>query len=140
MPEHILDTGVLIRHLRDYQGYPEMVNRLSGEGDVFISAMTRLEIVRGMRNRELDATFYLLNSLVTMDVTSWVADQAGEIIRSWKTRGITFGDADALIAATAIHHGLTLVTTNPKHFPNPELTVLQADDEGNLSPYEAGSR
>lgn len=137
MPEHILDTGVLIRHLRDYQGYPEMVNHLSGEGDVFISAMTRLEIVRGMRDRELDITFKLLNSLVTMDVTSWVADQAGEIIRSWKTRGITLGDADAIIAASAIHHERTLVTTNPKHFPMPELTVLQADEGGKLTPHKA---
>ena len=44
MPDYILDTGILIRHLRDYQGYPELVDRLTGEGDVSISAMTRLEI------------------------------------------------------------------------------------------------
>jgi len=136
MPDYILDTGVLIRHLRDYQGYPELVDRLTDEGDVFISAMTRLEIVRGMRERE-DATFELLESLDTVDVTKWVADQAGEIIRYWKTRGITLGDADAVIAASALQHALTLVTTNPKHFLMPELTVLQADEQGHLNPYTA---
>jgi predicted nucleic acid-binding protein len=137
MPDFILDTGVLIRHLRDYAGCPELVDRLTEEGEVFISAMTRLEIVRGMREQELDATFELLDSLETMDVTRWIADQAGELIRSWKSRGVTLGDADAIIAATALQHGLTLVTTNPRHFPMPELTILQADERGNVTPYKA---
>jgi predicted nucleic acid-binding protein len=136
MPDYILDTGVLIRHLRDYSSYPELVNRLTNEGGVFISAMTRLEVVRGMREREKNATFELLNSLETANVTRWNADQAGELIRSWRTRGVTLGDADALIAASALQHELSLVTTNPKHFPMPELTVLQADEEGNITPYK----
>ena len=136
MPDYILDTGVLIRHLRDYQGYPELVDRLTDEGDVFISAMTRLEIVRGMRERELDDTFELLDSMETVNVTRWVADQAGEIIRYWKTRGNPIGDADAIIASSALQHGLTLVTTNPKHFPMPELNTLQADEQGKLTLYK----
>jgi len=137
MTDCILDTGVLIRHLRDYADYPELVDRLTEEGDIFISAITRLEIVRGMREREQDATFELLDSLETADVTRWIADQAGELIRFWKTCGITLGDADAVIAASALQQGLTLVTTNPKHFPMPELTILQADEQGNLNPYKA---
>lgn len=137
MADYILDTGVLIRHLRDYHGYPELVNHLSEKGEVSISAMTRLEIVRGMRDREKRATFELLDSLETLNVTSSIADQAGELIRFWKAHGATIGDADAIIAACAIQHNLTLVTTNPKHFPMPEVTVLQADEQGNLGPYKA---
>jgi|SRR3990172_9095171 len=137
MPDYILDTGILIRHLRDYQGYPELVDRLTGEGDVSISAMTRLEIVRGMRDREQGATFELLDSLETVNVTSSEADQAGELIRFWKAHGTTIGDADAIIAASALQYGLVLVTTNPKHFPMTELTILQTDDLGNLTPYTA---
>jgi hypothetical protein len=38
-----------------------------------------------------------------------------------------------LIAATVIHHGLPLVTTNPKHFPMPDLTVYQTDDAGKMT-------
>ncbi|MDQ2810105.1 MAG: type II toxin-antitoxin system VapC family toxin [Chloroflexota bacterium] len=35
------------------------------------------------------------------------------------------GDADTLIAATALHHDLTLVTGNRRHFSRiPNLTLL----------------
>ena len=135
MSDYVLDSGILIRHLRDQRGYPELVDHLTDKADVYISAMTRLEVVRGMRDREREDTFNLIDSLETISITGELADSAGEIIRSWRGRGITLSDADAIIAASAIHHGLTLVTTNAKHFPMPELTVFQADEQGSLSPY-----
>jgi predicted nucleic acid-binding protein len=110
---------------------------LANEGELYISVISRFETVRGMHDWEKQVTFALLDSLETIDVTSRIADQAGELVHSWKARGMIFGDADALIAASALHHELTLITTNPKHFPMPELTVLQADEQGNLNPYTA---
>ncbi len=95
--------------------------------------MTRLEIVRGMQERERKETFDLLDSLETMPMTVEVADMAGELIRSWRARGITLGDADAIIAASALQEGLALVTTNAKHFPMPDLVMYQADEQGKLT-------
>lgn len=138
MPDYLFDTGIPILHLRNQAGYLTMTDRLADEADVFVSTMTRFEVVRGMRDRERESTFNLLNSFEALDVTSEIADQAGELIRTWRTRGITLGDADAIIAATALQHGLVLITTNPKHFPMPDLVVFQADEQGNLSPYKAG--
>ena len=136
MADYLFDSGILILHLRNQSGYPALTDRLAEEADIYISTMTRFEIVRGMNDRERAFTFALLNSLETLDITSQIADQAGELIRSWKSRGVTLGDADALIAASALQHGLTLVTTNPRHFPMLELTILQADERGNLTPYK----
>ena len=59
---------------------------------------------------------------------------AGGLIRSWRERGVIIGDADAIIAASALKAGLGLVTTNAPHFPMPDLTVWQADETGNLKP------
>lgn len=137
MTDYLLDSGILILHLRRQPGYLELIDNLASEGELHVSVISRFETVRGMRDREKQATFSLLDSLETVDVTSEIADQAGELVRSWKTRGMTFDDADALIAASALQHELTLITTNPKHFPMPELTVLQADEQGNLNPYKA---
>ncbi|MBE3040718.1 MAG: type II toxin-antitoxin system VapC family toxin [Chloroflexi bacterium] len=134
MSDYLLDSGILIRHLRDQMGYPELTNRLMDEADVYISAMTRLEIMRGMLDRERGETFDLLDSLETIPMTAEIADLAGEIIRSWRARGAVLGDADAVIAASALHNNLALVTTNARHFPMPELVVLQADEEGALTP------
>ena len=133
MSDHLLDSGILIRHLRDQKGYPELVVRLSDEADVYISSFTRLEVVRGMQDREHKKTFGLLDSFKTIPMTGEVADLAGELIRSWRKRVVTLGDADAVIAASALHDGLTLVTTNARHFPMPELSVLQADETGVLT-------
>lgn len=133
MPDYLLDSGVLIRHLRDQTGYPELTDRLTDEADVFISVITRFEIVRGMRDRERETTVTLLESLDTLVMTSEIADIAGEIIRTGRARGLLFGEADAIIAATGIQNGLALVTTNAKHFPMPELVVFQADERGKLT-------
>lgn len=71
-------------------------------------------------------------------MTGEIADLAGELIRSWRSRGVILGDADAIIAAYALHDGLTLVTTNVRHFPMSELSVLQADETGELMRRASG--
>ena len=136
MSDHILDTNILIRYLRKTKGYKDLMREIGQKGWTYISAMTRLEIVRGMQDRERADTFDLLDNLETLHVTAGIADLAGELIRMWRGRGMILSDADSIIAATAINHGLTLVTTNAKHFPMPELTVLQADEDGNVFPYK----
>ena len=134
MSDSLLDTNILIRYLRRAPGYLDLMRQLDLAGELHISVMTRLEIVRGMREHERPDTFLLFDSLQSVPVTGRIADQAGELIRSWRMRGATLGDVDAIIAATAIHHKLTLVTTNARHFPMPELAVLQASEEGALTP------
>ncbi|MDI6770445.1 MAG: PIN domain-containing protein [Anaerolineales bacterium] len=133
MPDYLLDTGILVCHLRDHKGYVELTDRLTDEGGVFVSVITRLEIIRGMKERERKKTFDLLDSLETVSMGNTIADLAGELIRSWRTRGITIGEADAIIAASASSRGLALVTTNSKHFPMPDLIVYQADEEGKIT-------
>lgn len=135
MSDHILDTNILIRYLRKTKGYKDLMQEIGRRGWTYISAMTRLEIVRGMQDRERADTFDLLDNLETLPVTAGIADLAGELIRIWRGRDMILSDADSIIAATAINHGLTLVTTNAKHFPMPELTVLQADEQGNVTQY-----
>ena len=133
MSDHLLDTNILIRYLRKTSGYRDLLRTIGSKGWTYISVMTRLEIVRGMQERERKETFDLLDSLETMPMTVEVADMAGELIRSWRARGIILGDADAIIAASALQEGLALVTTNAKHFPMPDLVMYQADEQGKLT-------
>lgn len=134
MPAYLLDTGILIRHLRNRTGYHELVRRLNQTGDLSISAFTRVEILRGMREHERERTVALLDSFITQIIDRATADQAGEWIRAWQARGITLGGPDAVIAASALQAGAALVTTNARHFPMPELTVLSVDEDGQMSP------
>jgi predicted nucleic acid-binding protein len=133
MSDYLLDTGILIRYFRRIEGYRDLLDTLAQDDLLYVSAITRLEIVRGMRDRERESTFELLDSLETVDINAKVADGAGELIWSWQRRGMVLGDADAIIAATAIQNTFALVTTNARHFPMPEVVVFQADELGKLT-------
>ena len=136
MSDYLLDTNILILCFRKTEGYRALLDTLAKDDTLYISVMTRLEIVRGMREHERNDTFNLLDSLEAIDITIEIADKAGELIRLWRTKGMILGDADAVIAATALNHELALVTTNAKHFPMPDLVVYQADRYGKLTLQE----
>lgn len=78
MPAYLLDTGILIRHLRNRPGYCDLVQRLNQEGALYVSAFTHVEVLRGMREHERERTCALLDSLSTHPIDRATADQAGE--------------------------------------------------------------
>ena len=82
-----------------------------------MSAVSLLELHVGARShreeREIEA---ICAPLVSLAVTSEIAKQAGNYLRHFSlSHGIDI--PDAIIAATAEHHGLKLATLNVKHFP-----------------------
>jgi len=133
MTDHLLDSGILVRHLRNYPAYVTLTNRLAELGQLYIATFTRFEVMRGMREHETEGTYRLVDSMVNLPMNTVVADLAGELVRTWQTRGIVLGEGDAIIAATAVCFDLELVTTNGRHFPMPELAVWQADEQGNIT-------
>lgn len=127
MSRYLLDTGLVLRHLR---GQRRVVRLLSGLGKInrlSISAVTRLEVHAGMRPDEKYATTKLLSRFVTYDMTRELADRAGDLIRERQERGGSLSVPDAIIAGTALIHGLILVTLNRADFeeiPGLSLAVL----------------
>jgi len=122
---YLLDSGLLIRHLR---GRPEAVRLLCDLGKrerLAIASVSRLEIHAGMQEQERYATQKLLARFVTYDMDVDIAERAGDYIREYRSQGVTLAISDAIIAATAIQHGLTLVTFSPKDFPIPGVSLLQ---------------
>jgi predicted nucleic acid-binding protein len=55
-----------------------------------------------------------------------VGERAGWLINSWARQGRTLQVPDAIIAATALEHDLTLMTANRRDFPMPELKFYPA--------------
>ena len=125
MPDYLLDSCVLIRHLRRHKPTTDLVSALILEGQVGIAAISRTEIIEGMREHEREATMRLLDSLPAYPLDVAIADMAGEYIRRYRAQGITLDKPDAIIGATAVLHGLVLVTYNQKHFPMPELQLYE---------------
>jgi predicted nucleic acid-binding protein len=131
---YLLDSGLLIRHLR---GRPEAVRLLRGLGKherLAIASVSRLEIHAGMQEQERFKTQKLLSRFVTFEMGADIADRAGDYIREYRSRGAAISIPDAIIAATAIEHGLTLVTFNPKDFPIPGLSLFPTSPLGSHNP------
>ena len=121
---YLLDTGVLIRHLRGRRDAVRLVRSLGQAERLAVATVTRLEVRAGMLPEERHKTQKLLSRLITYDLDGDVADRAGDYVRECRTEGITVSVPDAIIAATATRHRLTLVTFNPKHFPIGGLSLF----------------
>jgi len=125
VPDYLLDSCVLIRHLRRHQPTTDLVATLAMEGRVGIATISRTEVVEGMRDHERQSTMRFLDALECYPLDAAIANLAGELMRRFRAQGITLDKPDAIIGATAMAHGLVLVTYNAKHFPMPELRLYE---------------
>ena len=120
---YLLDTGLLIRYIRGEQDTVRLLRVLTKRERVAISVVTRIEVRAGMREHERYRTQKLLSRVRTCDVTKEIADRTGDWLREYRQRGQTLALPDAIIAATALQHRLTLITLNPKDFPFRSLSL-----------------
>ena len=128
----LLDTMV-ISELRKRTPDPNVVNWLSSthENSLFLSVVTISEIQRGIAvQRNKDAPFverlqHWLDEMIrnygdrVLPVTPHIACCWGEL-----TARVGHDGADVMIAATALQHGLSVVTRNERHFSSFSVPVL----------------
>jgi hypothetical protein len=112
----LLDTNVLIRHLRKRSSVAGFLSQWGQHHELHISVVTRTEILAGMLPREQAVTLELLDALTSVPIDSHIADRAGRMIYDLARRGVQLSFPDALIAGTALELKLAVVTTNTTHF------------------------
>jgi predicted nucleic acid-binding protein len=111
----LLDTTILIDYLRGLGTARAFLERCDNQPNV--SVVSVLELYAGLRNRrEERQTEQLLSQATLLPVSLDVARRAGIFVRIYE-HSHSIGSIDAIIAATAEHHGLRLATLNTKHFP-----------------------
>jgi len=117
----LIDTDILSLMLRNHsivmiqaKTYLQVYQRFT------FSLITRYEILRGLKSKQATAQLVAFERLCTVSLilplTDEVIMQAANIYADLHQRGVLIGDADILIAATAMVNNLTLVTNNTKHF------------------------
>jgi predicted nucleic acid-binding protein len=111
----LLDTCIVIDVLRNNADAIDFVTSLATKPA--LSVITATEVIGGCRNvRERRQIDMLLSSYTVLDIDLDVASRAGEYVNQYGKSHST-EPMDAIIAATAAHHGLKLATHNLKHFP-----------------------
>lgn len=128
----LLDT-VVLSELRKRDRNPNVVRWLTGKAanDIFLSAVTIGEIERGIvRQRGKDPAFAeALESWLDRTIQIYgdrILPVDTQTARRWGSLSGRIGNdgADLLIAATALEHGLTVVTRNIRHFEPTGVTLI----------------
>ena len=111
----LVDSDVLIWYLR---GRPKAAQFLDALPALQLSAVSYIELVQGMRNkRELETLKADLDQrrAAILPITEAISTRAVTLVENhFHSHALQL--ADALIAATAIEHGLSLATANDKHY------------------------
>jgi predicted nucleic acid-binding protein len=111
----------------------------AGQESVFLSVMTMGEICKGIDLLPVSQKRSGLQSWLEIDVRSWfagrilpvtesIAERWGHLAATAKQRGIAVAVVDGVIAATALEHGLTLVTRNVRDFASLGVVLLNPGD------------
>jgi predicted nucleic acid-binding protein len=118
MKHTLVDSDVIIWLLR---GNARAIAAVKALDDWSISAVTYMEVVQGCRNKaELRAMQKALrgagdDGADILPIVERISNIACDLVEKHALSHSLFM-ADALIAATALHHKLPLLTGNAKHF------------------------
>jgi predicted nucleic acid-binding protein len=123
--KYLLDSDVLIWILRNRHETVLLVDRLVQDTSETLacSVLSVLEVCAGAKAPELQRTTTLIESLNAIPVDFAVARLAADLLRAHRRAGDPREWVDALIAATALQHQLTLVTYNQRDYPYANLRL-----------------
>ena len=121
MKTALLDTNIVSAFMR---GNPQVIRKieeyLERYNTLTISVITYYEIMRGIKalssETKVKAFHEFMSACNIEELDLLIADKAADIYDELRKTGKLVEDADILIAATAMKHGMVVVTDNTQHF------------------------
>lgn len=119
--EVVLDTDILSAIMRQNPVViPKAREYLAEHGQFMFSIITRFEILRGLKakgaSKQVIAFDKFCTNNIILPLTDEIVVKAADIYGDLRGRGVLIGDADILIAASALVRGLAVVKNNEDHF------------------------
>ena len=125
---YLTDTNV-ISEVMKREPVPSVAEWVTDQEQLCLSVITVEELMCGLSHRDTRRQLEWLEKLLrtrcqVLPVTEDVARSAGTLRGRLLRDGVVCTQADMLIAATAILHGLTLVTRNTRDFERCGVALL----------------
>ena len=117
---YLIDTDWAIHYLNEHQSIVQRLHELLNDG-LGLSVISLAELYEGVyysRDPEGDEQELndFLRGLTILDIDEAICKIFGKERGRLRAAGRSIGDFDLLIGATALHHDLTLLTNNRRHF------------------------
>jgi toxin FitB len=133
----ILDTNIL-SEIRRFRPEPKVLSFIAGNplDELYVSAVTLAEIRFGIEllsegsarrdelNNWLTGTIRPMFAQRVLPVTEDIMFRWRVLLEGGRKTGHTFSQPDLIIAATALHHGLTIVTRDRSDFDKAKAPVF----------------
>ncbi len=136
MTGYLVDTNIPSEFTRD-QPDARVAKFIgdAGQQNLFLSVMALGEIRKGIDLLPVSQKRTELQEWLDTEVRAWfagrilpvteaIAERWGQLAAAARKQGVTLAVVDGVIAATALEHGLTLVTRNTKDFAPLGVTLL----------------
>lgn len=128
----LLDTNILSEVIRPRPN-PQVISRLLEQpgNTLFASELSRFELRRGACLRDDPDPLWRAITEQILPLVNWlpmsesVSFGAGTLSARLQRNGQEIGIVDSLLAATALTHGLVMVTRNVRHFERVEDLVVE---------------
>ena len=127
---YLVDTDWVAEYLKGRQPATTILTSLRRE-ELAISLITYGEVYEGIyrgRNREQHELVFIrfLRRVRVLPLNRQIMKRFARIRGELRSHGQHIGDLDTLIAATALEHNLTVITSNIRHFNRiPNLKLYQ---------------
>ncbi len=126
--QYLIDTDWIIHSLRGEERIIRKLLSLKDEG-LAISVISLAELYEGVyRSKEPPLSEKILKDFLTGVSVLGIDEEScrifGQQKENLRKKGKTIGDFDLLIASTCLHHDLTLLTANIKHFEMVEILTI----------------
>ena len=124
----LVDTDICSAHLRDVRGMASRFSQYAGR--LCISTVSLAELYAWTSReksppRHRDGLMALLSDMTILDIDHEVARRFGQLRGNMLDCGLVVPGMDLLIAATALVHGLVMVTHNTRHFANVPALIVE---------------
>lgn len=125
-PLVIADTDVVLDFFTNTPPFAQALSDLLREGRLALTAITVFELYAGIlgakRLKQIEA---FCEGVPVFGLDLLAAAYAGKIFTYLKSKGITVGNQDILIAGICLANGLPILTRNSAHFaPIQGLTIV----------------
>ena len=122
---YLLDSDIIIDILRNDINVKSYVKKLKiNNSNFFYLPVSKAEIFAGAFKDEIDKINLFFNQFTCIQVTDIIGEKAGLFLNKYR-KSHNIGLGDALMAATAFHYDLYLLTRNIKHYPMSEVKVIR---------------